>query len=237
MNIIHFKILDSTNAYLKRNYEKFDDFQIVSASHQTEGKGRLGNIWLDDGNALLFSILIKREIKMESVAQIPLLVAMVTHQVLLPHIPDLKIKWPNDLLINHKKLAGILIETISSNHEIQAIIIGIGINLYSTEFHPSIQETATSFLLETNQEISSSLLMEEIVKRLEDELELFKQNQSLFITYCKKYSSLLGKEISFIHQNKIMHGIAKDIKDNGNLLVKTSHAILEISTGEIHLIK
>lgn len=237
MNITHFEVLDSTNDYLKRNYEHLNDFQVVSANHQTEGKGRLGNAWLDDGNAALFSILVKRKIKMDKIAQIPLLVAMVTHQVLLPYISDLLIKWPNDLLIKQKKIAGILIESISSNQELHAVIIGIGINLYNHEFHSSINETATSFLLETDQEISNSKLIEEIVGKLEIELGLYEQNKSQFITYCKKYSSLIGKKITFRQNNNVIHATAIDIKDNGNLLVKTPHAIFEISTGEVHLLK
>lgn len=237
MKITQFEVIDSTNSYIKRNYEKLDHFEVISTNHQTEGKGRLGRIWLDDGDSLLFSILIKNDIKMENISQLPLVVAMVIHETLLSYIPDLLIKWPNDLVVHDKKLCGILIESISSHQEIHAVVVGIGINLSTQLFPESIKETATSFFLETNQSISSSLLIEEITSKLKIELEYLNQNKSQFVSYSKKYSFLLGKKISFIKDSKIMHGIAQDIKANGNLLVKTSHEVIEISTGEVHLLK
>ena len=90
--VIHFESIDSTNTYLKKKYEHYNDFQIISADHQTEGRGRLGNTWLDDGSSALFSILLKRKMEVSLCSKLPLVASVALHKVLNLKIKNLSIK-------------------------------------------------------------------------------------------------------------------------------------------------
>ncbi len=237
MKMIHFDNIDSTNTYLKKNYHHLEDFQVISATHQTEGKGRLGNAWIDDGQSALFSILIKRKINIGIAPQISLIAVTATHQILSSYVNNILIKWPNDLLINNKKVAGILTESIIIDGKVSAIIVGIGVNVNNIEFSSSINQSATSIFIETLKELSISFIIEEISRKFEQEFILLEQGKSNFLSYFKKHSSILGKKISFIQDGIKCYATALDIKENGNLIVESSNGIIELNSGEIHLEK
>ncbi len=235
MTTIHFKTLESTNLYIKKNYEQLSDFQVVSTSHQTEGKGRFGNCWIDDHESALFSILIKRELKLNVLTQIPLIAATACHKVLSQYVSNLSIKWPNDLLVYDKKIAGILTESILFKQSVRALIVGIGINVSDLVFKNVLKGLATSILIESNTKISISKLIEDISSEFQKEFLLFEKKKSNSILYCKNHSYLLGKEISFIQNGIESYGIAIDINDLGHLVVKTKDGILELNSGLIKL--
>ena len=237
MKIIHFESIDSTNTYIKENYPSLNDFDIVSASHQTDGKGRFGNVWIDDHQSALFSVLIKRDLDINTLSQIPLIAATACHKVLVKYLSNLSIKWPNDLYVDDKKIAGILTESVILNKKIDALIIGIGINVSNLDFHESIKDYSTSILKSSNKEISIPLLIQEISKVLYQEFILFEQNKSDFLNYCRDHAYLIGKHITYIFQDKEISGLVIDINQIGNLLVKTEKGIQELSSGEVKLKK
>ncbi len=126
-------VVDSTNNYLKDRFSSYDK-AIVVAKRQSAGRGRLGRSWSSDfGGCLMFSMLIKPDISDEKLAFLTQLVAVVLHKTIKKYIPNhanLKIKWPNDILLNAKKISGILTERIVISGERNSVIIGIGSNLY-----------------------------------------------------------------------------------------------------------
>ncbi len=138
MRIIKLDAIDSTNSYLRRliNEEDVDDFTIVMANKQTHGRGQMGNTWdSDKGENLMFSVF--KDLTMHDV-EFPFYISMAISLAIYKafkvlNIPDLYIKWPNDILSADKKICGILIENVIKN-KLNSTIIGIGVNVNQTEF-------------------------------------------------------------------------------------------------------
>jgi BirA family transcriptional regulator, biotin operon repressor / biotin---[acetyl-CoA-carboxylase] ligase len=235
--VIHFESIDSTNTYLKKKYEHFDDFQIIFADHQTEGRGRLGNTWEDDGSSALFSILLKRKLEVSLCSKLPLVASVALHKVLNPKIKNLSIKWPNDLMIENKKLAGILTESIIIDGKVLAAVVGFGINLGKIDHSNALQQQATSLWNETQVSYSIPILIQEVAEMFDKELENLEQGSTDYMVYYKKHLSLLGQSITFIQEGITYEAVVKDITSEGNLLVQAPHKKMSLSSGEVHLIR
>ena len=121
----------STNAYVKEHFEEFGPVAAVYTENQTAGRGRLGRSWVNaEGKALYYTVAIKEPLAQP--ATLPLLASLaVRRQLQLRYGVDCQIKWPNDLLLNGKKIVGILCESVSYGYQQQGrgILCGIGINL------------------------------------------------------------------------------------------------------------
>jgi BirA family transcriptional regulator, biotin operon repressor / biotin---[acetyl-CoA-carboxylase] ligase len=111
----------------------------------------MGRIWYDDGNSALFSILIKEAPNVNQMTDLTLLTAISLHKFLQSLGIEIKIKSPNDIIHENLKLAGILLESIILEQEVEAVIIGIGINVNQKEFVDTIEKTATSIHLITSK--------------------------------------------------------------------------------------
>ena len=236
MNKIQFDIIDSTNTYLKLHYQEFPDFTVVCTNHQTSGKGRLGRLWEDDLTQALFSILLKKNLTLSSLEQYPLLASVAVHKVLVKYLPLLKIKWPNDIVFHDLKLCGILTESII-DQRIQALIVGIGININTLNFPAHLEKIATSLLIETKQSFNISAIIDEIIKSFEIVLKEFSKNQTSHIFYCNTYLSLKERIITYTENNITYEGIVKEIDITGRLVVSTSQGIKYLSSGEVTLKK
>jgi BirA family biotin operon repressor/biotin-[acetyl-CoA-carboxylase] ligase len=237
MKHIHFKTIDSTNDYLSNNYTELEDMTVVTSDYQTHGKGRLSRTWYGNEKSIMCSVLLKKNLNNIPLNILPLLVAKSLHQVLSKYHNNIKIKWPNDLLINGLKLSGILIKSIFEGNQVLAIIIGFGININQTEFDEEIQEIATSLYLETKKIYDKDLILEELLKQLETDLKATKENKQSIIDYCNKFSAITNKEISFIHNNKKYTGIAQRINEDGYLVVLVENKCFNIDSSEILLRK
>ncbi len=234
---LHFESIDSTNQYLKTHYHDLAHFSVISASHQTDGKGRLGRTWLDDGNAAMFSILLKNNLTLKMMDHLPLLAAVAVHQVLVSLIPSLKIKWPNDMVVSDLKLCGILCESVIEGQSVVATIIGIGINVNTKSFPEVIKETATSLAIETKRTHNIDAIIEKITNQFSALLLEYHIDPMHHIRYCNQYSSLYHKEVSFYKGTELHFGIAQGIDENGMLLVEMNDGLYPINTGEVNLLR
>ena len=236
MNHQHFESIDSTNDYLKANHLTLPHFTIVSTNHQTNGKGRYARRWIDDGTQALFSILLKEQIHVQMLEQLPFVVAKALHQQLHPLIPFLQIKWPNDLVHQDKKLAGVLVESIFSGNQLQAIVIGIGLNVNTVDFPNELQATATSLKQITHQDTAIHQWIvsfgEAIIQEINSSIS-FEQT----IAYCNQFLSLKGKVIQFIKQDSLLHGTVKQILPSGQLQVMVKDQLVSIQSGEVTVLK
>ncbi len=148
MKIINFEELESTNTYLKEHYNEYDDCTVIRAFKQTKGRGRFARIW-ESKNDLTFSILFKtKKIAHHFIAPLAVSSALAINSV------KSVIKWPNDILVEGKKVCGILIEKIL-NKDTNIDIVGIGVN---------IEERENYSYLNFYKEIKPSLLLEDIIK-------------------------------------------------------------------------
>lgn len=234
MSILTFDTLDSTNSYLKRNGKYLDHFTVVQANHQEQGKGRLGRSWQDQGNSLLFSILLKEKIEPERVPLLSLLagasvVLTLEHYGLTPLV-----KWPNDTLVSEKKISGILTEAVSEGEDI-FYIVGIGINLNQKEFEGELSQKATSLFLLTKKEYDKEEVLTVLLSYFTSLYQDYIQGGKKFLTVVKSHSYLDQKEVSLDYYGEHIHGTVIDITDKGTLLLDVSGKQIEVSSGEVTL--
>ena len=234
MSILTFDTLDSTNSYLKRNGKNLDHFTVVQANHQEQGKGRLGRSWQDQGNSLLFSILLKEKIEPERVPLLSLLagasvVLTLEHYGLTPLV-----KWPNDTLVSEKKISGILTEAVSEGEDI-FYIVGIGINLNQKEFEGELSQKATSLFLLTKKECDKEEVLTVLLSYFTSLYQDYIQGGKKFLTVVKSHSYLDQKEVSLDYYGEHIHGTVIDITDKGTLLLDVSGKQIEVSSGEVTL--
>lgn len=234
MSILTFDTLDSTNSYLKRNGKYLDHFTVVQANHQEQGKGRLGRSWQDQGNSLLFSILLKEKIEPERVPLLSLLagasvVLTLEHYGLTPLV-----KWPNDTLVSEKKISGILTEAVSEGENI-FYIVGIGINLNQKEFEGELSQKATSLFLLTKKEYDKEEVLTVLLSYFTPLYQDYIQGGKKFLTVVKSHSYLDQKEVSLDYYGEHIHGTVIDITDKGTLLLDVSGKQIEVSSGEVTL--
>ncbi|MCL2321331.1 MAG: biotin--[acetyl-CoA-carboxylase] ligase [Oscillospiraceae bacterium] len=126
--IILLKEVDSTNDYAKRNFDKLENGSIISAEIQSKGRGQFDRIWFSSPLDIKISIIIKEDIDIKNIYDFSIIPAAAVMAFLNELNIKSKIKWPNDIMVDDKKIAGILVESFISD-KLEGIIIGIGINI------------------------------------------------------------------------------------------------------------
>lgn len=221
--LIIFDEIGSTNDFLKQNIDKYSEGAVVIAKSQTQGRGRLGNTWENSPNESLFmSILLKPNIKIDSLLRISLVCSLSILKALkkLNANMDIKIKWPNDILIEEKKICGILAECISKNSGHEDLILGIGINVNNKTFPNSISEKATSLFIENVHTTISDVIVLTL-EQIEKDYFTYLQNKFLFfIDEYKKYCCNINKKVKIINSLSQKYGEIIDINEDGTLLFK-----------------
>ena len=231
MKITFFDTIPSTNLYLKENYQKLDNLEAVVAKHQTAGRGRTGRSW-KDSEGLLMSILIKENIIPKYVESLSLLVCASIFKALKKYTSDIIIKWPNDILINSKKVCGILLESVVKE-KIECIVIGFGININDSKFDEDIENKATSLFLETGTRNNINNLANEIYEIFLIDYENFLNGSNECFNICKNNSCLINKKVVYNTFGNEEEAVVRDILQNGHILLETKDGLLERSSGEI----
>ena len=224
--------IDSTNNYAKEFIEELDDFECVFTLNQFKGRGRTGHEWISEPfKNIAFSLVIKDDEIIKKFNLISILASLVVADYLeLLGATNVKIKWPNDVYVNDKKICGILLEGNLPKY----IILGIGINV-NQEFFGELE--ATSIKNELNFEIDPKLVVVDIVDALKYRIgELKDDLGELVEEYCQK-DYLLNKTISFTKDGNILEGIAKGIDFDGSLKVLYENNLINISTNEVNLVR
>lgn len=234
MKHFHFETITSTNDYCKQNYLNLPSLCYVTATHQTQGRGRNQRVWIDQPhNVLALSILIKNpSLPFE---QYSMLIALSMVQILKKLAIDASIKWPNDVLINYKKVSGILLE--GSHLENQSyIVIGIGVNVNNVEFAPEIQHKATSIFLQSKHTYDIQKIAKMLVKQFYKNIKKSRHHFADLLLLYKQSSCVLNQTIQFEYQNQLETGKVMDILQDGSLIIQTDKKQLNINYGEITLL-
>ena len=223
MIIIKLDAIDSTNTYLKELSQKetLENFTVVSAKSQTNGKGQMGSKWVSESNKnLIISILIKNSIENSSrIFDLNIVVAVSIIDVLkAKNIPNLSIKWPNDIMSENKKIGGILIENSIKGISIIDSIIGFGLNVNQTYFENLPKASSLKNIMLYDFHIDT--LIVEIVLKIEENILIISSQKQLQNIW-KKYNELLFKKeiptvFEDVNQNKFM-GIIQKVNTNGTL--------------------
>jgi len=228
--IYYFPQIDSTNNYAQRlAQEGAPEGTVVLSDYQTKGKGRLDRNWESSKNSnILMSIILRPKLKIEQVMKITIATSEIIISSLEKFLTKLNIgnitfsvKWPNDVLANGKKIAGILTESSLKEKDIIYIIIGIGLNVNQkiSELNDDFRGSATSLFAETNQEFNREILVSEIITEFEKQFfNLERTNYDQVLQNWKNRCDHIGKEIEIETHVAVEKGIFKDVNETGILL-------------------
>jgi len=216
---------------------------VVFAESQTKGRGRLGRKWLSpERKGLWFSILLRPDLRPQEATQLTVAVGTALRRAiemgtgLTPEI-----KWPNDILIRGKKVAGILTELSAELDHIKHVILGIGVdvNQNATEFPPELRKIATSLKIESGKAISRADLAVEILRELDsDYARVVGGKFEAVADEWEKQCTTIGQQVSIQVGERRIRGHAESLDDDGALLLRTEHGRLErIIGGDVTLEK
>ncbi len=236
--IVYFKEIDSTNTRAKDLATKgAPEGTLVVSEKQTKGRGRKGRNWFSPSQGGIYTSLILRpRIPPNEAPKMTLLTAVAVAETLhsLTQL-NANIKWPNDILINEKKIAGILTEISTEMDAIDYIIVGLGININTPHFPDDIQVKATSVLIETGKHFPRIKLIKEYLKRYEDYYETFKRTGfEPILKRWKELTNIMGRKIIVEMIDKKYIGEVQDIDSEGVLILKdNSGKHHRISSGDV----
>lgn len=236
--ICYFDVTDSTNTQAKSLGEgDAPNGTLVVAGKQESGRGRRGRSFESPaGTGIFMTLLLRPEIEPQNASMLTLVSALAVAKG-IEHMVDLpvQIKWPNDIVINGKKVCGILTEMSAQMDYVNYIVIGIGINVSNEEFPEEIKDVATSIYLESGKHVNRAMLIEKIWEEFEDYYELYEKTQDLS-SLVKEYDSYLvnrGQKVRVLDSKEPYEGKAMGITDRGELIVDTWEARRLVSAGEV----
>lgn len=238
MKVIILDEADSTNSYAKLNIDNFDDRTVVHAKKQTCGRGRLNRKWVDlGGDNLFMSVILKPSDTFKEIyPNITQYLSVVLCHVLEEYGVKPQIKWPNDVLIDGKKIAGILSETVMQGANFKGLVLGIGVNLNSEpEILDKIPDKIATAL---NVEFGNNIDLKEFRDKLLDEFfknydEFLKSGFEFIKEDYSKRNCFLGKELKVQVFNKLESGFAKSINDKGELVLEKDSKEFVLTIGDI----
>ncbi len=233
---IYLNVVSSTNTWLlERPHLLIMEGLMVYAGWQTAGRGSKGRTWLSlSGRQLFCSIALKPSMPQNQLPGLTLFIGAAVAQG-LTHlgIRGIGLKWPNDVLLNGKKIAGILCEMgRSPQHEDYYVVAGIGLNLQG-QVSGCIAETATSLEAE-----GYSIQLEQALDAILDALNetywnIQAQNKSMLLQLWRNHSHTLGKQVRIVSGDTEVTGVALDILENGALLLQTENGSVSINHGSL----
>ena len=233
-----FDTLDSTNDYAKMLAKQGSVHgTLIVADTQTAGKGRRGRVWQSPkGSTISMSLCMEPKLPTDRVAGLTLVMALaVAEAIKQAAAVTVQIKWPNDIVLNGKKICGILTEMcFADGHYV--VIIGAGINVNTEDFPKEIEMIASSLKKETGRELSREKLIAAVMKYFESYVGKYEKTQDLSLLK-ERYEELLinrGKEVQVLDPKAAYTGMAKGITKEGNLVVVCQDGTeKEIYSGEV----
>ena len=228
----------NTNNYAKKVALQKPEGTVIISEEQTKGKGRVGRQWHSKSkDGIWMSIILKPDM----IPQKATFITSIAGASIAKALNDLgvktTIKWPNDIIINNKKVAGILTELSAEIEKINYIVLGIGINVKTMEFSQEISEIATS-LYKEGHKISRVDVIRKILKEFEILYLQYinKDSKGETLDICRQYSAIIEKDVYLIKGEEKELVRCLDINQEGNLIVRTKNNIKrEIISGEVSI--
>ena len=235
---VHFaREMDSTNLWIKRlAKESAPEGTLALAEFQSAGRGRLGRSWeVPEGTSVMMSILLRPKFEPQYAPTLTLVMGMAVAKAVKNLGFDVSIKWPNDVVVSHKKICGILTEMGVRDGKIDYAVIGVGINVNIREFPEEMADKATSLYLESGKEFDRSQIPGLVMEAFEEYYEKFAATCDLS-GLKEEYESILANYNQPVRvlAKEPYEGVARGITDGGELLVeKTDGTIVAVSAGEV----
>ena len=239
-NIIYTDEASSTNSFLlDPSISGNINGTTLIAEKQTKGRGRKERQWYSTkGLNLTFSILLTDKKFFTKHFNLINFATALSTAMAIENLFQLKteLKWPNDVLINNKKVAGILIESSSKGEKIERVVIGIGINVNQTSFQGSYNIQPTSLKLETGENIERETLLAELLNVFEETLKEILSNYKWILKEWKERCRMIGEKISVSDGEKNKNGIFDDIDENGFMILKEKDKVEKIYYGDVSIL-
>jgi len=241
-DMVYFEQLDSTNKYAKGN--KISDDVLIVTSHQKSGIGRFGRVWEAEKNENVTITLVKSfELTIDEAHLVNFYTSYILISVfkkMYSDIPDadFNLRWPNDVMLNGKKVSGILTELQNVRSKEIKFIIGIGVNVNQQKFADFLKIKATSFYKEFSKEVNLEDLIIKIIKKFYDDIRLLKTNEKLMNLW-KMNTNIINKKIAFrtVEDAKEIKAKVLDIELDGGIKVEIENGYkCKYFSGEISLV-
>lgn len=240
-NIQWYNQINSTNEFIKQQIiegKLLKNYSVIATYNQTNGNGRFNRKWISEPNTnLCFSIFLKTNKKIDTIPSLTMAVAVAINGYLRQQNISSNVKWPNDVIVNNKKICGILSEYFDDLSPGSCIVIGIGLNVNMTNTEANrIDQPATSMLIEKN----CAYPLEETLINICDHLSFWikkweKEGFNSVKEEWIKNSSKIGEKILIKDENNEYFGKLEGYGENGEILINIDGKIRKIWSGEIPL--
>lgn len=238
--LVFHKITDSTNMDAKKLAENGEETGAVAvADMQTAGRGRRGRGWISPaGKDIYMSLMLRPQCRPEKASVLTLVMAISVLEAVQKLIPQTcSIKWPNDIVINNRKVCGILTEMSAELDGIHYVVIGTGINVNQEQMAKEIQDKATSLYIESGEIVNRAKLVARVLHYFEENYAVFEKNWD-FSGLVDKYNNYLvnrNREVRVLDPKGEYDGIARGINEKGELIVerKSDGATVLVYAGEV----
>lgn len=236
-NILYYAVTSSTMDVAKQAIrDGAEEGTIVIADHQTAGRGRLGRTWLSPpDSSILLSIILFPDL--EQLPRLTMVACLAVAQS-IEKVTGLEpvIKWPNDVLIDGKKVSGVLIESDVQGDTVNYAIVGIALNVnLDPSSIPEISETATSLKQVLGREVSRLQVLESLLGQFEELYQALRRGEPIDKEWRRRLETL-GKEVAVRCGGEVKEGYAESVDDEGNLLLRRPDgSLLTIAAGDVTL--
>ena len=238
-NIIHFDSIESTSAYAVENIRELPHKTAIIADTQTKGRGRQGRVWVSDSSENLYvSFVIKPDVPYRQlpIVNFPQFFSVVVADTFAFYGALPQIKWPNDVLINGKKCAGILSEASFDGNTFNGLVVGVGVNIGNDPTGKLlVQQPASSLSTEIKRRVEKSDFFSKMLELYSLTSDSFYSAGFPFIKESyMRYFLHMGKKITLADGTRDVEGIVDDVTNSGNIVLRTdSGGIENITMGEI----
>ena len=237
--VLYFDIIDSTNTKAQELAEKgYPSGTLVVADKQESGKGRRGRSWVSpSGTGIFMTLMIKPDINPNNASMLTLVAALAVAKAITSVTgEEAMIKWPNDIVVNGKKVCGILTEMNAQFDYINHIVVGIGINVHNESFPEEISQMASSLMIEAGgKRFHRAQIIAETMSYFEQYYDTFLKTQDLS-ALVREYDELLvnrNKSVRVLDPKEPFDGKAMGITSKGELIVDTWESRKLVSSGEV----
>lgn len=237
--VLYFDTIDSTNTKAQELAEKgYPSGTLVVADKQESGKGRRGRSWVSpSGTGIFMTLMIKPDINPNNASMLTLVAALAVAKAITSVTgEEAMIKWPNDIVVNGKKVCGILTEMNAQFDYINNIVVGIGINVHNESFPEEISQMASSLMIEAGgKRFHRAQIIAETMSYFEQYYDTFLQTQDLS-ALVREYDELLvnmNKAVRVLDPKEPFDGKAMGITPKGELIVDTWESRKLVSSGEV----
>lgn len=238
----HYEALDSTNAKaFELAHEGGFHGELIVAEAQTAGRGRRGRSWASaPGKDLTFSVILRPDISPARAPELTLVAAVALAETLNESGVEARIKWPNDVQLGGKKVAGILTELSADVERVHFIVLGLGVNLNSrpAEYPPEVAAIATSVSAERRSHVHRALFLAGLLLKLEQWLDRWTEQGFAPVREAwRRLASTLGQEVLVRADQRELRGVAEDLDETGALLLRVGEKVERVLSGDVEQVR